>query len=467
MFRIFLLTVISLLFLSAHPLAASISEPQVFEWWDSGIISGEEAEEMLILLDEGNTQEACLLAEVYAQESCVEESGEKSVGGDNPPRNLKKDRTLKSVSGYVLWKGRTDSAGHLEKWHTELRVDFYRFSLRLGSQEILTYKNQAAEAHFGQVSTRELHSQIPLDTLWGTALQYPLGNFKIGALLDTALNTQGRVSYAGKGRPGFTLDAIYWHRFSGNNSASPRHSGLNSGAFQIKTQPLSAAIWYQQHQDFPLVRLQLQNVEKMSFAQLNYRASAYIHGDSLPEQSHLSASLAKNRFWGTQTIGFTFPQALNSKLSLSTRMLVPLDADTASGRLKLSAESGPRAFRGAVSATCLEASDGCPTNDIKLQGTAQLQEELKFFASARSRHHRGEGFARPHLEAGPLYQIEDNKAKFTLILPNANPSEKIMFRSEAQVKISPLEWSLAVTFRQEKDEKIHPIHGAFQTKCFF
>ena len=52
---------------------SSLNEAQVFEWWDDGIIDGDEAHEILDLLEEGNTQEACILAEVYALESCASE----------------------------------------------------------------------------------------------------------------------------------------------------------------------------------------------------------------------------------------------------------------------------------------------------------------------------------------------------------------------------------------------------------
>ena len=52
----------------------SLDEAKVFEWWDSGIIDGDEAREILDLIEEGNLQEACMLAEVYALEGCVTES---------------------------------------------------------------------------------------------------------------------------------------------------------------------------------------------------------------------------------------------------------------------------------------------------------------------------------------------------------------------------------------------------------
>ena len=54
---------------TANATDLSLDEAQVFEWWDSGIIDGDEAREMLDLLEEGNTPEACMLAEVYALES--------------------------------------------------------------------------------------------------------------------------------------------------------------------------------------------------------------------------------------------------------------------------------------------------------------------------------------------------------------------------------------------------------------
>ena len=147
---------------------SSLNEAQVFEWWDDGIIDGDEAHEILDLLEEGNTQEACILAEVYALESCASE--------DIAPVKTKKQRKAKTQQpatkasvkkqarkserpslrphGYVEWKGRTDSLGHLESGRTELRFDFYRYSLRLGTQSLLTYRNEGSEAHFGQISTK-------------------------------------------------------------------------------------------------------------------------------------------------------------------------------------------------------------------------------------------------------------------------------------------------------------------------
>ena len=115
---------------SAH----GLTEAQVFEWWDDGIIDADEAREILDLLEEGNEQEACMLAEVYALESCASE--------DIAPVKTKKQRQAIKVPakkqarkserpslvphGYIEWRGRADSLGHLESVRTELRIDFYR-----------------------------------------------------------------------------------------------------------------------------------------------------------------------------------------------------------------------------------------------------------------------------------------------------------------------------------------------------
>jgi hypothetical protein len=183
-----------------------LNEAQVFEWWDDGIIDSDEAREILDLLEEGNTQEACMLAEVYALESCASR--------DPVPAKTKKNKETKvrqkkpkqesrpslTPHGFVEWRGRTDSLGHFESQHTEIRIQFYRFTLRLGTQSLLTYKNAGSEAHLGQISTKELHSAIPLDTLWGTALYYPLysplGTFRLGGLLDTAKTIRPSIGFS-------------------------------------------------------------------------------------------------------------------------------------------------------------------------------------------------------------------------------------------------------------------------------
>ena len=198
---------------------SSLNEAQVFEWWDDGIIDGDEAHEILDLLEEGNTQEACILAEVYALESCASEEKEypKATNPHNKKKKKKRTATKKSGKqqeltslvphGYIEWQGRTDSLGYLENQRTDIRIDFYRYTLRLGTQTLLTYRNKGSEAHFGQISTKELHSAIPLDTLWGTALLYPIGIFQAGALLDTAKTTRLNIGISAS--PEFKFELAY------------------------------------------------------------------------------------------------------------------------------------------------------------------------------------------------------------------------------------------------------------------
>ena len=172
----FLLAFLILANIIQAAIETELNEAQVFEWWDDGIIDSDEAREILDLLEEGNDQEACILAEVYALESCsIEENApQKSSDPQKTPKDKKRKVAKKTGKqqerpslvphGYAEWRGRTDSLGHLESQRTEIRLNFYRYSLRLGSQSLLTYKNAGSEAYFGQVSTKELHNAIPLDT---------------------------------------------------------------------------------------------------------------------------------------------------------------------------------------------------------------------------------------------------------------------------------------------------------------
>ena len=71
--------------------ASALDEAKVFDWWDNGIVTAEEATEILDLLEEGNQEEACLLAQVYAQESC--EDPPSRVAQPKSPR--RRDKTPK------------------------------------------------------------------------------------------------------------------------------------------------------------------------------------------------------------------------------------------------------------------------------------------------------------------------------------------------------------------------------------
>lgn len=459
-----------------------LNEAQVFEWWDDGIIDGDEAREILDLLEEGNTQEACILAEVYALESCsttdssttkssktakaAKKQRERKTPASKTTTNRKKvpKKTLPDITphGYIEWRGRTDSLGHLESQRTELRVNFYRYSLRLGFQSLLTYKNEGSEAHFGQISTKEIHSTIPLDTLWGTALLYPLWKFRLGALLDTATTTRAKIGFVPSKEA--ELQLAYWHHRQPPDSIE-RHSfsaqmNGNWGSF--------AAWWVPENKgDIPLMKLQLHHREKIEYATVAWKADAYIHGDSLPEEAHLSSTIAKSRFWGSQTIGVTALDPWKSKLTVNARTIIPLEGDSSKTRMKASAESGPSILRAAASVTCLQAEEHCRQNDLalKLQAT---YDQLVFAGKVRAKHTRGEGFAPTLYEAGAAYTVDDfSSASVAISIPKGVPQRELQLRSSMETGIEYLRFSMVVTFRRTTEEALHPIHAAINAKVLF
>ena len=455
-----------LCFFCPTPFAAetALSEAQVFEWWDNGIIDADEAREILELLEEGNTQEACILAEVYALESCtVIDTGKKTV--PKTAKKAKNKRPSLTPHGYIEWKGRTDSLGNLESQRTEMRINFYRYSLRLGSQSLLTYQNAGSEAHFGEISTKELHSVIPIDTLWGTSLLYPLGIFRIGALLDTAKTT--RLNFDIIANKEIELQLAYWHHHTSDSvekrSFSTQMNG-NWGSF--------AAWWVPENKgDIPLMKLQLHHREKMEYATLAWKVDAYAHGDSLPREAHLSSTIAQSRFWGSQTLAITFHDAWKSKLALNTRTIVPLQVDTSKTRFRVSAESGPDILRGFANITCLSAEEHCRQNDLalKIQSAWDLEkEQLVFAGKIRTRHTRSMGFSPPLYEAGAAYKLDSfNSASVAITIPKGNPIQELRIRNTVDIGIDFFQFSMAVTFRRTAEMPIHPLHAAIKARINF
>ena len=453
----------ALLLCTGASLSATLNESQVFEWWDNGIITADEASEILSLLEEENRQEACLLAEVYAQESCTPENSDSS-------QTETSNRPSPVPHGYVEWRGRTDSLGHLKSRRTEIRVNFYRYSLRLGSQSLLTYKNAGSESHFGQISTRELHSLIPLDTLWGAAALYPLGMFRIGAFLDTAATT--RTSIGVVPSKGTEIRLAYWHRgqttniTDNNTDNGTEHRSLSA---QTKGSWGSIAAWWipENKGDLPLTRLQLQHREKMQLATLTWNATAYAHGDSLPQQSRLSSTIAGSRFWGTQTMGVTIHDPWKSKLAANARTIIPLEGDTSKTRFKAIAESGPRILRSTTSATCLSAEEHCRQNDL-MQKIKSTYGQLTFTGKFRTRHTRGKGIGTPLYEAGTTYALDDfNSTGIAITIPKGNPAREIQVRTTAEIGTDYLQFSLVATFRRTAENPLHPLHAAIKAKCLF
>lgn len=474
---------------------AEITESQVFEWWDDGIITAEEADEMLSLLEEGNEAEACVLAEVYAQEVCGENSQFKMQNSklDADERRQKKAYRGKSSKrppltphGYVLTKIRLDSSGQVESHREEIQIAFYRYSLQLGSQELLTYKNAGTEAYFGDISTRELHSHIPLDTLWGTALLYPLGRFHLAGMLDTAGHIQSRagLDFGQK----FSAEAFFW-----------THPNHQSGGLSFRLPFGQISAWQQAGQNFPLIKIQLRQQDSRAKTVraakpetalpavpsagtttpthifFSWRTTAYIHSDSVPEESHLSSSILKNKLRASQNVALSLPEFLDSKFSVNTRILMPLDADTISARVKSSLEMGPGFFRGKEEVTCLEASTNCPQVDYRTALTSTIPltaatstQNLLLSASAKIRHYRTENrWNRPRLEMGAGFQEVSSLAKLTFISPKANPLEDLQIRSDARFASDIFLFTLSVTFKKAKSGEFCPAHGAATAKVSF
>ena len=483
--RLILLLVLTIASTLFAVIDTELTEARVFEWWDDGIIDGDEAREILDLLEEGNLQEACMLAEVYALESCA--------SGDSAPAKTKKKeaktrqkkpklkpRPSLVPHGYIEWRGRADSLGRLESGRAELRLNFYRYSLRLGTQSLLTYRNEGSEAHFGQISTKELHSVIPLDTLWGTALFYslysPIGIFRLGGLLDTAKTIRPSFAFTPfRGPPkekDFEIELAYWHHL--NHADSIEHRSFTA---EVKGNWGNLAVWWVPGiRELPLMKLQFQHREKMEYATIAWKTDAYAHGDSLPEESRLSPTIAKSRFWGSQTIGATLHDSWKSKFTADARTTIPLEGDTSKTRFKASAESGPEILRTAASVTCLSGEDRCRQNDwaLKIRSTWELEREKSahehfvFSGKIRARHTRDEGFSTPLYEAGVAYaQDAANSASIAVTIPKGMPSREIRLRSSAEVGNDFLQLSLAVTFRRTADEEFHPLHAAMRARINF
>ena len=460
-----------------------LDEAKVFEWWDSGMIDSDEAQEILTQLEEDNQQEACLLAEVYALESCASPELKSKAKKDNSRPNL-------VPHGYIEWRGRTDSLGHLESQRAELRLNFYRYSLRLGSQSLLTYKNAGSEAHLGQVSTKELHSTIPLDTLWGTTAIYPLGMFRIGGLLDTAKTTRASIGLTANRE--LEIIAAYWHHSHPATRISETSEFHPADNFSAERHSVSAqfkgdwgnftAWWIPKNgADLPLMKIQLLHRERTVFATIAWKADAYAHGKQLPQESHLSSTIARSRFWGSQTFSATAADSWRSKFALSARTIIPLEGDTSKTRFKATTESGPQHLRGGASATCLQAEERCRRNDLALKisstwniaggaspAVQRLREQLAFTGKIRARHTRGQGFAPPLYEAGAAYSIDAfNSAGVAVAIPKGSPARELQIRNTAEVGTDFLQLSLTVTFRRTAETPLHPLHAALKARIMF
>lgn len=433
-------------------------EAQVFEWWDDGIITPEEADEIFSRLEEENYEEACLLAEVYAQEPCA--LPKKKPKKTRTERKRKPSKTAlapKSAQevpsivphGQISWKGQYDSDGHLKKLHKELQVQFYYFRFRFGSQELLSYRRDGFEAHFGQISTLEFHSHLPLDTLWGAAFSFPVGKFQLGAFLDTSKAFHTHLGF--RMNRSNELSATFW-KF-------PDESALN---LQARTSLGQVSAWYQIGQDFPLVKIQLQS-EK---AHLSWKTTAYFHGDSTPQGLNLSKGIIENRLWASQTVTAHWPELMNTSFSAKARILSPVGSDSVSARFKMSFTSGPEHLRPSLSATCLEAGENCNSTEWK-GGVESAWEHVSLKTSTRFRHSKGRT-KPPRIEIGASYRKSSRTfAKLTIAFPEANPAKSISMQNEFQIDNDFLGCDFVFAFKKTKKRPFQPNYAHLEASLKF
>ena len=451
--------------------APSLDVAQVFEWWDDGIITPEQADEIFSRIEEENYDEACLLAEVYAQEPCTfsNKTTEKktrkkrksktaeSAQSVNTTQSTKTAQPAKFTTaqppsiiphGRFTWKGQYDSDGHLKKHRKELQIQFYYFKLHLGSQELLSYRRDGYEAHFGQISTLEFHSHLPLDTLWGANLRFPIGKFSLGAHIDTSKTFHAELDF----RPNRTnqISTSFW-----------KFLDARAIVLQARTTLGQVSAWYQFGQDFPLIKIQLQSEQK----HLSWKTTAYIHGDSIPQGLNLSKGIAENRLWASQTINVQWPEVYNTIFSAKVRLLSPIASDSVNARFKATLTSGPERLRPSLSATCIEASENCDRTEWN--GNIESGwDAFKLKASAKVRRvdHRTKP---PKIEFGASYHTSLALAKLTITFPQMSPTKSITLQNEIQFDNDWLGCDFVFAFKKTKTKSFSPSYANLQASLKF
>lgn len=446
---------IAAILLASYAFGEGFSEANVFEWWDDGIVTAEEAEELLALLEEGNTEEVCILAESYAQITCI-------------TPNVSTQNLEITPHGYIQWKGHMDSTGHLVNHYEKLQLSFYRYTLQLGSHNMLSYKAKNYEAYFGKISTNELHSIIPTDTLWGSAFRFPLGNFRLGALLDTSLNMQGHISYILS--KGVHVDAMLW-----------KSTENKSGTLQFTLPGFKMSTWFQPNETIPLIKIQSSERASKKAIQKNesifsYTRSTniYVHGNTVPEHAKLSSSILKNKLWFTQSFTFASLNKYNIKFGSNIRANMPLNADTLNNRIQVNAGMGPEIFNAGLIVSCTDISDNCSQSSLKLSASSNFEIEkqtLQMNGSAKIQSSKQKEFSEsvkePRIETSIAYlDINAGKAKFSVIFPKAKPNE-FTLRGEFGLGSKYFESNFIAEFVKKEIGKIHPNKAFLQAKLNF
>lgn len=413
-----------LLFL-LHCSAAGLPQAEeIFWWWDDGLISYEQVEEFLDLLNADDEAGFCALMEGYLNQRCPSK--------EKPKTTSKAKDKGKYQYAKVQWKAEVDSAALFQKQRFKITAVFkpFTFETRQDSISTLTYQRDKNTASFGHITYNQLGTGIPLDPVRGYFGELFIQNASLGLLFTEKLDWGIQAN--------FKREAHYFncHFYSFQKKT------FLLGRYQNKIADI--ALWYDLSNLEPLARIRLTYPKKKS-SPWQWKGEFFFHQkDSLKPPLHLPKSVAKNSFWSVQYQNFK-TSFLN--VSFYEKIGVPIDT----GIIQASLQTTVKIFSSKsfleTTFSCRDAHQHCEQPQARLHLSINPKKGFELFTKSLI---QGESFStwweRPQSSFGLNYSPEKGVSfKNELIFPSKNAKKPISWRQSTQVRKSNF-WSFTLHF---------------------
>ncbi len=391
---------------------------EIFWWWDDGLISYEQVEEFLVLLEHEDEEGFCSLMEAYLSQSCSTDS----------------IKTIKKKYQYAKmnWKTEIDSLSELKKQRLQFKANFTPFHLEARPDSIftLTYKRKKNTAILGNLTYSHLNTGIPLEPMKGYFGRFFIRKHSLSMLFTTDTN-YGIQSHFIKGEHQLQLHLYSFFK---------RHYFLTR--YQNKTADFS--LWYDIQKKQPLARLRLKTPSQKN-RPWQWKSELYIHSkDSLQSPLLLPKSVAQSTLWSTQNQKFSFSFL---ELNLSQKISIPIDT----GATVASADASLKATQsiGFIESTwsCRDIRQKCGKPQWRFYALIHAPKKLELFSKIRL---QGNSFSdwnhRPQLLFGITLNPEEAISFKNEFLFVENESKKgVSWRQSLQIQTSPY-WSFLSHF---------------------
>lgn len=447
----FLYLLLVLFLLLTSKLFAEISVEQVYWWWDDGLIEYSEADDLLLLIESGDEEGACIYADALGLEKCeLVKPRKKSIA--------KKVKILKPQKrdwgGSVRYRESRDSSDALllRKLETKWYYDAFAFRGVFSGENLknaawqLSYRRDEYGALLGEIRYGEMGINFPLEVREGTWLAYDGELLKLGGALFTDSAVAANV---GVHIGGMTLDA--WTFDDSKNRAV---------AFESSNENFAVGAWYARGMKSPLYRASVDFKSEGEFKIL-WNGLFYAHEDSvLLYPLKLPAAVRKSRYWASQTQKFLYG---DYGVTLVERLQIPLDTGRALPYVSATVQKSKGVFRMLAGVACRDAGEGCERPQFRAEPGIAYGGAL-FYSKLRL---QGESFNdlehSPRVAVGVKYTLKQDFENFEkgstffrseFVVPERGATEKspYKFNEEAGINLKNISVSLRLVFIKRPEE---------------